>query len=245
MGVLLFNIWYYFLFCLATLLAVIIFTPPIFFIRLLKGRRAALKATRLVIVVYGKVCIFLTRPFIRLRFSGYKSNRQAEVFVCNHRSSSDPFLMSLFAKEIIQIVNIWPFKLPILGPVARISGYLSVREMPFELFKEKAAELLAEGVSIAAFPEGTRSRDGHSVGSFHGAVLRVAQETDTPIVPVCIMGNEDKPKRKSILLQPGLVRVECLPPITPDMYRDLSPFQLKRLVRRQIIQHLEKNEGAA
>lgn len=245
MGVLLFNIWYYVLFCIATLLSVIVSTPIIFFIQLFKGRRAALKATRLAIVLYGKICIVLTRPFIRLQFSGYQPSHQAEVFVCNHRSSSDPFLMSLFCKEIIQIVNIWPFKLPILGPVARISGYLSIREMPFESFKEKAAKLLSEGVSIAAFPEGTRSKDGRSVGSFHGALLRVCQETGTPVIPVCIMGNENKPKRGSILLQPGLVRVECLPPVTRDMYRDLSPFQLKQLVRNQIIQHLEQSEGAA
>jgi 1-acyl-sn-glycerol-3-phosphate acyltransferase len=148
-------------------------------------------------------------------------------------------------QRIIQIVNIWPFKLPILGPVARISGYLSVRQMPFESFKEKASKLLSEGVSIAAFPEGTRSKDGHSVGAFHGAILRVCQQTGSPIVPVCIMGNEDKPKRGSILLQPGLVRVECLPPVTRETYRDLSPFQLKQLIRSQIIQHLERQEGAA
>ncbi|MDT8391697.1 MAG: lysophospholipid acyltransferase family protein [Lentisphaeria bacterium] len=245
MRVLLFNIWYYFLFCVATLLTVAASTPVICCVRLAKGQRAALKAARLAIVAYGKICIFLTWPFIRLRFSGYTRRPGAEVFICNHRSSSDPFLMSLFAKEIIQIVNIWPFKLPILGPVARISGYLSVRQMPFESFREKAAALLAEGVSIAAFPEGTRSRDGRSVGSFHGAILRVCQETGAPIIPVCIMGNEDKPKRGSILLQPGLVRVECLPPVTRDMYQDLSPFQLKRLIRGQIIQHLEQSEGAA
>jgi 1-acyl-sn-glycerol-3-phosphate acyltransferase len=99
MGVLLFNIWYYALFCIATLLCVILSTPVIVFIRLFKGRRGALKATRLAIVLYGKICIFLTWPFIRLRFSGYQANREAEVYICNHRSSSDPFLMSLFSRE--------------------------------------------------------------------------------------------------------------------------------------------------
>lgn len=245
MGILLFNIWYYFLFCTATLFCVIGSAPVIFFIRLLRGRRAALKAVRMAVVVYGKICIFLTWPFIRLRFSGYRPTQQAEVYICNHRSSSDPFLMSLFSRELIQIVNIWPFKLPILGPVARLSGYLSVREMPFESFKAKAARLLSDGVSIAAFPEGTRSKDGRSVGAFHGAMLRVCQQTGSPIIPVCIMGNENKPKRGTILLQPGLVRVECLPPVTRDMYSDLSPFQLKQMVRSRIIQHLEQTEGAA
>lgn len=239
MGVFFFNIWYYTLFCVATVLSVAVSLPLIAGVRLFTGKRAALRATRIAIVLYGKICMALTWPFIRLNFSGYEKGEKgkARVYICNHQSSSDPFLMGLINAELVQVVNIWPFKLPILGPVAKIAGYLSVREMPFEDFKTRASSLLADGVSICAFPEGTRSRDGN-VGPFHGAIFRVCQNVKVPIVPVCITGNADKPRRGTIVLQPGRVQVDCLPPIRPETYEKMSAFQIKNHVRNAIIQHL-------
>ena len=145
--------------------------------------------------------------------------------------------MAVFPYEIIQIVNIWPFRLPALGIIAKIAGYLSVREMPYEEFATKTQKLINEGVSIAAFPEGTRSRN-KSVGQFHSAIFRTALETHAPIIPVCITGNESVPPIGSGLLRPGIVKIHRMPAITWNEYKDFNAFKLKNYLRNIIAQEV-------
>ena len=93
-----------------------------------------------------------------------------------------------------------------------------------------------------AFPEGSRSRDGR-VGQFHSAVFRVAQTARVPIVPVCLIGNQDIPPKGSCLLNPGTVKMHRLPALQWESYRDLSAFELKNRVRALIQEELERLEG--
>ena len=52
---------------------------------------------------------------------------------------------------------------------------------------EQAVAYLKEGVSICAFPEGTRSRTGR-MQEFKGGVFAMATKTGAPIVPITICG---------------------------------------------------------
>lgn len=178
----------------------------------------------------------LARPLIRIVYeSPARPPRAAKIFVSNHVSSSDPFLMALLPEAVVQVVNTWPFKLPVWGLFARCAGYLNIRSMTPEAFREAAARLLAEGTSIVAFPEGTRSGD-QPMGPFHGAMFRLALATRTPLVPICITGNARSPARGSVVLEPATVRVRCLPELAWEEFRDMTPFHLKNHVRR-LIQH--------
>jgi 1-acyl-sn-glycerol-3-phosphate acyltransferase len=205
-----------------------------------------MRRLRRVIVWYGTVVIrILPYPLVRVQYKYYARNEGEGpfIFVSNHRSFSDGFLMAYpcFSVEGIQVVNKWPFRIPILGFVAKIAGYLSVREMPFEDFKAVTTKLLREGVSIVVFPEGTRSRD-MAVGQFHGAIFRVALETRKPIIPVCISGNEKIPPVGSALLHPGIIKVHRLKALLWEEYGALSPFKLKNYVRRIIIDEVADME---
>ena len=211
-------------------------------------RRFALKRLRRAISWYGTVIIHvLPFPLVRLKYEGGGSRldpRGPYIFICNHRSSSDPFLMAVLPFECVQIVNIWPFRLPVWGIIARIAGYLSVREMPFEDFSARTTKLLQEGVSIVVFPEGTRSRD-KAVGPFHGAIFRVALKTKIPIVPLCITGNETIPPIGSIFLRPGTVKIHRLKPLLWEEYGAMGPFKLKNHVRGMIMDEVAAMERYA
>ena len=50
------------------------------------------------------------------------------IFVCNHRAASDAFLMCVLPVEAVQVVNTWPFHLPVLGRFARMAGYLNIKK---------------------------------------------------------------------------------------------------------------------
>ncbi|KAL3903593.1 MAG: hypothetical protein SGPRY_011615 [Prymnesium sp.] len=62
----------------------------------------------------------------------------------------------------------------------------STRRGQLKSFKESVA-YLKRGISIFAFPEGTRSRDGKMI-PFKGGVFAMAVKAEVPIVPISITG---------------------------------------------------------
>ena len=240
-----FNILFYAMLLLYSAVTIPLLALFVVLCRPFCSRRTAMKLFRRCMSTYGRgIVSVLALPGIRVRYrdDAAAGEKQPFVYVCNHRSASDPFLMSLLPGEVVQVVNKWPFRLPVWGAFARWAGYLSVREMPFEGFKAKVVEFLEQGVSIAAFPEGTRS-GSREMGQFHGAVFRACMAAGSTIAPVCIMGNEDKPRRGSLLLHPGEVHVHRLPGVGPDQYEEMTAFALKNHVRGLIENHIEKTEG--
>ncbi|HPO13702.1 MAG TPA: lysophospholipid acyltransferase family protein [Candidatus Hydrogenedentes bacterium] len=202
-------------------------------------RRYVMKRLRRVISWWGWVVIHLyvlSFSLVQIKHEGIvkRDAKGPFIFVCNHRSVSDAFYMALLPLEVVQVVNVWPFRIPILGIVAKLAGYISLWETPFEEFAAKTSQLLRDGVSIVAFPEGTRSRD-QLVGQFHSAIFRVALETKIPIVPLCITGSENIPPIGSLLLRPGCIRIRQLTPIAWEEYGHMNPYTLKNHMRQIII----------
>lgn len=240
-----FNFIFYTLFLLFSLTGIPVFSAIVAFQSIFIPHREGMKKFRRAISWYGLGVIkIIPFPFVKVFYKDLdKSDCKGPfIFVCNHRSASDPFLMACIPYEFVQVVNIWPFKLPVLGFMARAAGYLSVREMPFEEFSGKATELLNQGVSIVAFPEGTRSADG-TLGQFHSSIFRLALMTGRPIAPVCITGNEKIPARGTLLLKPGTIRIHKLSHLKSNDFKELSPFKLKNRVRRIIADGIEEMEG--
>jgi 1-acyl-sn-glycerol-3-phosphate acyltransferase len=231
------NLVFYVAFIPATLCFVAIFLLWVLWGRLFISQREAMRRLRLAIRWYGRLIIWvLPQPFLKVRYvdkSGEGDRYLPCIVICNHRSSSDPFLMACFSFEAVQIVNIWPFRIPLLGFLARVAGYLSVNEMSFETFSGHCEKLLKQGVSIIAFPEGTRSGK-NSMGQFRGSMFRVALEQKIPIVPLCITGNEDKPVRGSFWMTPGTIRLHRLPAVPYEAFKDMTPFKLKNYIRDMI-----------
>jgi 1-acyl-sn-glycerol-3-phosphate acyltransferase len=150
--------------------------------------------------------------------------------------------MSCLPFECIQVVNIWPFRIPLLGQVAKLAGYLSVREMPVEEFIEAGSRLLAQGVSVITFPEGTRS-GSRNLGPFHGSAFRLALHAGARVVPLAISGSENIPRRGSMLLRPGRIAVHKLPAIAVDELAQMPIFKIKMLVHEKIQEHLNVLEA--
>jgi 1-acyl-sn-glycerol-3-phosphate acyltransferase len=226
------NVSFYVLFLSFSLVGIPLLALSVAAIAPFVSRRATLRRVRRAISWYGKVVIFiLPYPWIRIQYRSRLPRAEAGpfIFVCNHLSASDPFLMGCLPYECVQIVKDWPMRLPVLGIAARLAGYLSIHEMAVEDFYRLGAQLLRDGVSIISFPEGTRSVSG-TMGPFHSAIFHLAVQARVPIVPICIHGNHEIPARGTLRLRPGLIKVHVLPAISEEAYRGLNPFQLKSRV---------------
>lgn len=226
------NIYFYPAFLIVSGVMIPLLTAGVAVSRIFYSHRRTMNRFRRAISWYGKFVTAIPYPFIRLKYedhAGQNGPSEPFIFVSNHRSASDAFLMCVLPHEVVQIVNVWPFRIPVLGLYARLSGYLNIRMMSHEEFLDRASTLLADGVSIAFFPEGTRSA-GRDMGNFHGAAFRLALATKASVVPLCISGNERIPPKGSMMLRPGTIRVRRLPAISWNEYKDLTAFAFKNRV---------------
>jgi len=246
MLLILMNIYFYACFLIASVIVIPSLSLFVVFLSLFMQNRSVMKRFRRCISWYGKVMTSVPFPFIRLHYEDCSGGGTdgAYIFVSNHRAASDAFLMCVLPHEAVQVVNTWPFHIPVIGRFAKLAGYLNIKKLAPELFYERAGELLAEGVSIIFFPEGTRS-GSKEMGPFHGAAFRLALRSKAPIVPLCIVGNENIPPKGSFLFRPGTVRVRRLPAISWEEYRHFSVFALKNRVRSTIESELSLMECRA
>ena len=184
------NIWFYTIF-ISVFALIPLLTLLVALSRPFGTHRQAMRRFRRLMVFWGRVVATIPYPLVRLKYelNGCNDTGRTYIFICNHRSAVDAFLTWVLPHEYVQIVNDWPFKIPVLGSFARFAEFLDIKSLSHEEFMQRTEKLIAEGVSIVFFPEGTRSVD-KQMGSFHSAAFRLALRAQLPIIPLCISGNE-------------------------------------------------------
>lgn len=239
-----FNFYFYLLFVLAVIVLIPVFTVYVALSRLFSSHRQTMRRFRRAMVWWGTVVSKIPYPFVRIRYElcGENDTSKSYIFICNHRSAVDAFLLKVLPHEFVEIVSDWPFKIPVLGVFARFASFLDIRGMSHENFLATATGLLGQGVSIVFFPEGTRSKDG-TMGNFHSAAFRLALETSTPIVPICITGNEIVMPKGSPFINPGIITVRQLLPISADCFTGLTPYSLKSRIWKLMEKELSSMES--
>lgn len=208
---------------------------------LLLPRRLSTHCMRYLTLNLGRVIIYgAFRPFVRIHLEDKSGNSQPGIYVFNHRSASDAILIAALGKEVIQLVNGWPMKLPFFGFNARKSGYLDATTTPLEEYPSLIGDLLSQGVSIVVFPEGTRS-GGRNTNPFHSGIFKLAMDLKVPIYPCCIVGNERFPDRQFRFHRTREIRISCLPPLMPEDYASLpSAYALKKRIHARIAEEAER-----
>jgi 1-acyl-sn-glycerol-3-phosphate acyltransferase len=111
----------------------------------------------------------------------------AKIFVCNHPSATDPFMIHIITREYLNVlITAKAFSVPVFGWFLR-----TIREIPVPLEQggaalEDAQRYVREGRSVAIFIEGKISpQDGSFLLPRTGAA-RLALLTGAPVIPVGI-----------------------------------------------------------
>jgi 1-acyl-sn-glycerol-3-phosphate acyltransferase len=147
--------------------------------------------------VYG-LTVRLIRTYARLmlkldiRFRG-PLPAGPKLFVANHPSASDPFLIHLLpTKHLSVLISGNAFAMPMFGRFLHHCRQISVIPGQGRAALDQAAQRLKSGQSVGIFPEGLVSpRDG-GYRSPHSGAARLALSTGVPVVPVGIYLQRDR-----------------------------------------------------
>jgi 1-acyl-sn-glycerol-3-phosphate acyltransferase len=175
---------------------------------------------------------------VRWRVTGYENlpvgPTSPAILLVKHQSTLETFLMPIlmphplayvFKRELLYI----PFFGWAMARLDMIHIDRKQRAQAFSKVVEQGKRLLAQGIWIIMFPEGTRIPRGQKGTYKHGGT-RLAVETGAPVIPVAVASAKCWP-RKAFVKTPGVVDVSIGKPI-PSQGRD--PDDLLREVERWI-----------
>src|SRR5689334_4245456 len=157
------------------------------------------------------------------------------IFMCNHVSNLDPpILIPKLPRRTSVLVKKELFQIPILGRAMLMAELVPVdrrnREAAVNSMRE-AEQVMARGLNMTVFPEGTRSRDGRLL-PFKKGPFYLAIDSGVPIVPVTILGSESLMPKGSSTIHAGSVTLKFHRPISPAQFADKE--DLITAVRREI-----------
>jgi 1-acyl-sn-glycerol-3-phosphate acyltransferase len=126
------------------------------------------------------------------RSSGFDPKRTS-LFICNHVSLFDPFVIYSAIPQFLRGFELEShFTIPVYGWMMGRFGNVPVPDTPsregLEAMRNRAKAAFDSGVSLIAFAEGSRTRDGH-VQEFKKGIFGLAQKSGIPIVPVSMVGS--------------------------------------------------------
>ena len=152
------------------------------------------------------------------------------IVACNHVTNFDVFAMQLsLPRPLFYMAKEGLFKNPLMDVVIRNLGAFPVtREKKDAWSYDHALKVLAQGETLGMFPEGTRSK-GRGLGVAKTGVARMAIETNTPIVPMIVIGTDrffkQFPRRARVTVN-LLAPLRPLPAETPLALTDRLMFTM-------------------
>ncbi|MFZ1085525.1 MAG: lysophospholipid acyltransferase family protein [Terracidiphilus sp.] len=161
---------------------------------------------------------------------------RACIFMANHVSNLDPpALISLIPGRTSAFMKRSLMEMPILGTGFRQGDFIAVERSGSPVDAERsvaaAKKVLAKGVHMTTFVEGTRSRDGRLL-PFKKGPFYLAMSSGAPCIPVSIFGTESIQGKGSLRIKPGTVHVIFHAPLDPAEFATRE--DLMRKVRSAI-----------
>lgn len=143
------------------------------------------------------------------------------IYALKHQSAWETIAFPALAPPMSGVLKRELLMIPVYGwymrrlgmvPIDRSAGAGAIREL-----MRRAKEETARGRSIMIMPEGTRLPPGRA-GRYHPGVAALYTHLGIAVVPVALNSGLFW-GRRSLLLRPGTVTMEFLPPIPPGLER--------------------------
>jgi 1-acyl-sn-glycerol-3-phosphate acyltransferase len=149
--------------------------------------------------------------------------KAAYIFLSNHVSNLDPpILVPLIPRRTSVLVKKELFRVPILSRAMRLASLVPVdrsnRDAAIASLRA-ASQVLAAGIPMTIFVEGTRSFDGRLL-PFKKGPFYLAMENSVPVVPITIVGTHYILPKRRFSIRPATATVVFHPPLHPKQFPD-------------------------
>ena len=127
----------------------------------------------------------------------------ALIFAGNHKHAVDPTMVMAHTNRIVHYMAKEQLFKGLHGAIFEQMGLIKVyrgKSNPQAVIE--AENILNNGGTIGIFPEGTRNKSNEELLKFRHGTVRIAQKTNTPILPFAIR-NKYKIFRKSVVIEFG------------------------------------------
>lgn len=157
--------------------------------------------------------VLYTNPFVSKKIINPHNERfeKPAMLIANHTSFLDILAVGMLHPKIIFLVNDWVYNSPIFGSAAKLAGAYPV-SAGMEKGETYLKEKVAQGFSLIAFPEGTRS-NSNKIKRFHKGAFYLAEQFGLDLLPVLIHGNSEVLPKGSFIIRDGSITIELLPRI--------------------------------
>ncbi len=188
--------------------------------------------------------VILAISMVRVKASGLNNILdEPAIYSANHASQLDiPIMCTRVNRPMFFIAKIELKKVPILSQYIKVVGMILVdrknRERAMAIMRT-AIQDIQGGKSIAAFPEGTRTKTGELL-PFKKGIFTIAKEGRIPIVPIAIVGSAKALASGSFFIRPATVELRILPALNSDEFFNMSIEEMANHTRSLIQQEIEK-----
>ena len=136
---------------------------------------------------------FMRILLLPVHVEGYENidNKTSYVFVANHQSSFDIFLIyGYLGRNFKWMMKAALRNAPLIGKASEAAGHIFVDKRgpkALQQTHDRAREVLQGGTSLVVFPEGERTLTGR-MGPFFRGAYQLADELQLPVVPITLNG---------------------------------------------------------
>jgi 1-acyl-sn-glycerol-3-phosphate acyltransferase len=193
--------------------------------------------------------ILSINPYWKTRVEGKtKIDPKADyVMVSNHQSGADILVLFKLYSHYKWVAKQSLFYYPFIGWNMWLNGYIPIvrsRGRSKLMMMDRAASAVRAGNSVLIFPEGTRTRDG-KIQTFKTGAFRLALDTESPILPIAIIGTYYAINKNSLLIHKNYnIRLVVLDPIPYENIQHLDPKEIATkvhdLIKMEIVKSSEK-----
>ncbi|MDF2382152.1 1-acyl-sn-glycerol-3-phosphate acyltransferase [Nostoc ellipsosporum NOK] len=169
--------------------------------------------------IWMRVWFFLVACPVRVRGKNNFQKGQSYIVTCNHNSLLDIPLSSPFIPGPNKTIAKTSFaKVPLFGFYYRKGSVLVDRksERSRRQSFDEMKKVLAMGMHMCIYPEGTRNRTDQPLKKFYDGAFKLSTDTGKAIIPAVILNTRKAvPANKPFFFLPAVLEIHFLEPVLP------------------------------
>ncbi|MBQ9138523.1 MAG: 1-acyl-sn-glycerol-3-phosphate acyltransferase [Alistipes sp.] len=205
------------------------------------------KPRRIIHELSRCICMFFwyVPPTWKRRIKGLENidKKKSYVIVINHNSMADILALYFVPLNFRWVSKREVFRIPYIGQLLTIHGDIAIDRSrgadSMRKVTEQGKMWVGRGVSIAMFPEGTRSKSGE-IGRFKQGAFALAKEAGVEILPVVIHGTRDVLKKNYMVNWRNRLSISVLPPVSVEDVQNTETAELIERTRAAMCEEYEK-----